>query len=264
MYSSAAVNSSPSPSTGSRHRSHVSTRTSWPRPRSARASAIAGNAWPASPNAATRNRRPLTANPVAPSARGLDTVDRARYPLGDATSRSQPGARLRLAVETLPRQTREAMLRGIDANPIIVGAYVDPIGRHLPDARRAPKRRPHQRRHLRPRLGQLHPRQAPPPRHPPRGPHAPLPSRGEPRGGNRRRRARSRLAAQIRAERASSPPARPSARRPSPPRYQSPTTPRSASAGCAGPGLGRRAATTTSRPAGSDRGAAHRAGDAPA
>src|SRR3954452_21266143 len=36
-----------------------------------------------------------------------------------------PAQRLRLAVEALPRRTREAMLRGIDANPIIVGAYVD-------------------------------------------------------------------------------------------------------------------------------------------
>ncbi len=34
-------------------------------------------------------------------------------------------ARLRRAVEGLPRATREAMLRGIDANPIVVGAYVD-------------------------------------------------------------------------------------------------------------------------------------------
>ena len=36
-----------------------------------------------------------------------------------------PAERLRLAVESLPRATREAMLRGIAANPIIVGAYVD-------------------------------------------------------------------------------------------------------------------------------------------
>jgi hypothetical protein len=36
-----------------------------------------------------------------------------------------PAQRLRLAVESLPRRTREAMLRGIDANPIVVGAYVD-------------------------------------------------------------------------------------------------------------------------------------------
>ena len=34
-------------------------------------------------------------------------------------------ARLRRAVESLPRATREAMLRGIDSNPIVVGAYVD-------------------------------------------------------------------------------------------------------------------------------------------
>ena len=36
-----------------------------------------------------------------------------------------PAERLRLAVQSLPRPTREAMLRGIAANPIIVGAYVD-------------------------------------------------------------------------------------------------------------------------------------------
>jgi hypothetical protein len=36
-----------------------------------------------------------------------------------------PTQRLRLAVEALPRATREAMLRGVEANPIIVGAYVD-------------------------------------------------------------------------------------------------------------------------------------------
>jgi hypothetical protein len=36
-----------------------------------------------------------------------------------------PAQRLRFAVEALPRRAREAMLRGIDSNPIIVGAYVD-------------------------------------------------------------------------------------------------------------------------------------------
>jgi hypothetical protein len=36
-----------------------------------------------------------------------------------------PARRLRIAVEHLPRDTKEAMLRGIDANRIIVGAYVD-------------------------------------------------------------------------------------------------------------------------------------------
>jgi hypothetical protein len=36
--------------------------------------------------------------------------------------------RLRTAVELLPRHTREAMLRGIDANSIIVGGYTDGEG----------------------------------------------------------------------------------------------------------------------------------------
>jgi hypothetical protein len=41
-------------------------------------------------------------------------------------STRDPARRLRLAVERLPRHTKEAMLRGIDTNRIIVGAYVDP------------------------------------------------------------------------------------------------------------------------------------------
>jgi hypothetical protein len=44
-------------------------------------------------------------------------------------ARRRPHAeRLRTAVELLPRRTREAMLRGIDSNPIIVGGYVDGEG----------------------------------------------------------------------------------------------------------------------------------------
>ena len=39
-----------------------------------------------------------------------------------------PAERLRFAVEALPGRTREAMLKGIDSNQIIVGAYVDPDG----------------------------------------------------------------------------------------------------------------------------------------
>jgi hypothetical protein len=35
---------------------------------------------------------------------------------------------LRRAIDCLPRHTREAMLDGIDANPIIVGAYTDGSG----------------------------------------------------------------------------------------------------------------------------------------
>jgi hypothetical protein len=37
-----------------------------------------------------------------------------------------PARRLRLTVERLPTRTKEAMLRGIDSNRIVVGAYVDP------------------------------------------------------------------------------------------------------------------------------------------
>jgi hypothetical protein len=37
-----------------------------------------------------------------------------------------PARRLRITVERLPKRTKEAMLRGIDSNRIIVGAYVDP------------------------------------------------------------------------------------------------------------------------------------------
>src|SRR5688572_19228926 len=40
----------------------------------------------------------------------------------------QPAERLRFAVEALPTRTKEAMLKGIDSNPIIVGAYVDRDG----------------------------------------------------------------------------------------------------------------------------------------
>jgi len=39
-----------------------------------------------------------------------------------------PTERLRFAVQALPARTREAMLKGIDSNPIIVGAYVDRDG----------------------------------------------------------------------------------------------------------------------------------------
>ena len=39
---------------------------------------------------------------------------------------------LRQAVDCLPEQTREAMLEGIDANEIIVGAYTDRSGRVCP------------------------------------------------------------------------------------------------------------------------------------
>jgi hypothetical protein len=38
----------------------------------------------------------------------------------------RPTYQLRLAVEALPTQTKQAMLRGVESNRIIVGAYVDP------------------------------------------------------------------------------------------------------------------------------------------
>jgi hypothetical protein len=40
--------------------------------------------------------------------------------------RRDPARRLRAAVDRLPQHTKEAMLRGISSNRIIVGAYVDP------------------------------------------------------------------------------------------------------------------------------------------
>jgi hypothetical protein len=43
-------------------------------------------------------------------------------------SRRRRSARLRAATQGLPRHTREAMLRGLDANQIIVGAYTDRDG----------------------------------------------------------------------------------------------------------------------------------------
>jgi hypothetical protein len=42
--------------------------------------------------------------------------------------RRENAQRLRTTVELLPRHTREAMLRGIDSNPIIVGGYTDGEG----------------------------------------------------------------------------------------------------------------------------------------
>ncbi len=42
------------------------------------------------------------------------------------TTRERPTYRLRTAIESLPQHTKEAMLRGIESNRIIVGAYVDP------------------------------------------------------------------------------------------------------------------------------------------
>ena len=43
-------------------------------------------------------------------------------------TRRRPARDLRIAVDCLPLQTRKAMLDGIEANRIIVGAYTDRQG----------------------------------------------------------------------------------------------------------------------------------------
>ncbi len=43
-------------------------------------------------------------------------------------TRRRPARELRIAIDCLPLQTRKAMLEGIDANRIIVGAYTDRQG----------------------------------------------------------------------------------------------------------------------------------------
>src|ERR671936_299224 len=43
-------------------------------------------------------------------------------------ARRRPARELRIAIDCLPLQTRKAMLEGIEANRIIVGAYTDRQG----------------------------------------------------------------------------------------------------------------------------------------
>jgi hypothetical protein len=50
----------------------------------------------------------------------------SRTILAMARRTRDPARRLRIAVDRLPQHTKEAMLRGIAGNRIIVGAYVDP------------------------------------------------------------------------------------------------------------------------------------------
>ena len=134
MYSSAAVNAKPTPSTASRQCSQVSTTTSLPRSASARASAIAGNACPGSPNAATRNRPPLTYAP--PLARAC----KIRFPpQGDLTTRLHlahhcwrcaAATAIQRAVcaspsSACPATPRRRCCAASTSNRIIVGAYVD-------------------------------------------------------------------------------------------------------------------------------------------
>ena len=121
----------PASSSTSRHFSHVSKTTRCPRSRSARASAIAGNVCPGSPNAATSTRSsPAHTRTACNISFRIPAEHSTRRPPGAIPcrvrpKRDRPTYRLRLAVEQLPRHTKEAMLRGIDTNRIIVGAYVD-------------------------------------------------------------------------------------------------------------------------------------------
>src|SRR5204862_3610575 len=61
--------------------------------------------------------RRTTAPARSPGRRAIHSAMRRRD--------RNPAERLRFAVEALPERTREAMLRGITSNRIIVGAYVD-------------------------------------------------------------------------------------------------------------------------------------------
>ena len=63
----------------------------------------------------------LSRNPLP----ALRTHPPAATPLSVRSKRDRPTYDLRLAVEQLPQHTKEAMLRGIETNRIIVGAYVD-------------------------------------------------------------------------------------------------------------------------------------------
>jgi hypothetical protein len=56
----------------------------------------------------------------------LTVATTSRTILAMRRSRRDPARRLRIAVDRLPQHTKEAMLRGIAANRIVVGAYVDP------------------------------------------------------------------------------------------------------------------------------------------
>jgi hypothetical protein len=70
--------------------------------------------------------RIIAARSVSRRRRRAPGHTQSRTILAMRRSSRRPARRLRLAVERLPRRTREAMLRGIETNRIIVGAYVDP------------------------------------------------------------------------------------------------------------------------------------------
>src|SRR3954465_14459428 len=69
-------------------------------------------------------RPSLTARILSP----LVATGRARVPCAPVRKTRDPISRLRTAIDCLPARTREAMLEGIRANPIVVGAYTDSRG----------------------------------------------------------------------------------------------------------------------------------------
>src|SRR3989337_281819 len=62
-------------------------------------------------------------SPTSHAKRRFDP--RTGTPQSVRNRRERPTYDLRIAVERLPQHTKEAMLRGIETNRIIVGAYVD-------------------------------------------------------------------------------------------------------------------------------------------
>src|SRR3954452_9981983 len=66
----------------------------------------------------------LTARILSP----LVATGRARVPCAPVRKTRDPISSLRSAIDCLPARTREAMLEGIRAHPIVVGAYTDSRG----------------------------------------------------------------------------------------------------------------------------------------
>ena len=161
--------------------SQVSTTTSWPRAGSARASPIAGNACPASPNAATSNRTahavqdPVPAGVFCPR-KPSTSQPMSRCKSSGTPSSSPPAYRRRPPAAHGPGGDAPRHRREPDHRRRLRRSR---LRRRLPDARRAPKRRPHRRRQLRPRLGRVHRRPPAAPRNPPRGPHPSRAARDE-------------------------------------------------------------------------------------
>src|SRR3954469_20077149 len=69
-------------------------------------------------------RPSLTARILSP----LVAIGGARVPCAPVRKTRDPISRLRIAIDCLPARTREAMLDGIPAHPIVVGAYTDSPG----------------------------------------------------------------------------------------------------------------------------------------